>query len=518
MWLHAEIRTLADIPRHWASVAPGKTALADARRTLTYAQLDDRASQIAGAIAAAGITPGSHIGFLGKNCVEFFEVWFGAARAGCALAPLNWRSAGAELTELVKDARIPLLVASVEFAEAAHRVGDAASADVVVCGAAGPGSLDEWLDRFSGPDRAITVHESDTALLAYTSGTTGRPKGARLSHRAFGNWFLISSLEPTETWQDTDVMLMVMPNFHLAGSWVSVTALYHGGSIAMLPAFEPSAMLEAIDRYRPTIACLVPTAITMLLEHPGIAGHDFSSLRRLLYAGSPIGPETLRRAISTFGCELTQFYGTSETFIITLLRPEQHDPDDPQILTSCGEPVPLVDVRIVDAEGAEVPAGAIGEVLVRSPLMFSGYWNQPEATAAVLTGGWYHTGDLGRRDDAGRLYLVDRLKDMIVTGGENVYTVEVEGALARHPAVAAVAVVGAPDPRWGERIVAYVIPAAGAPVTAGELAEHCRSLIAGYKVPKQIHLVETLPMTASGKIRKSVLRERLAAEPAPSQA
>jgi len=445
-------------------------------------------------------------------------VWFGAARAGCALTPLNWRSAGAELTELVKDARIPLLVASVEFAEAAHRVRDAASADVVVFGTAGPGGLDEWLDRFSGPDRAITVHESDTALLAYTSGTTGRPKGARLSHRAFANWFLISSLEPTETWQDTDVMLMVMPNFHLAGSWVSVTALYHGGSIAMLPAFEPSAMLEAIDRYRPTIACLVPTAITMLLEHPGIAGHDFSSLRRLLYAGSPIGPETLRRAISTFGCELTQFYGTSETFIITLLRPEQHDPDDPQILASCGEPVPLVDVRIVDAEGAEVPPGAIGEVLVRSPLMFSGYWNQPEATAAVLTGGWYHTGDLGRRDDAGRLYLVDRLKDMIVTGGENVYTVEVEGALARHPAVAAVAVVGAPDPRWGERIVAYVIPAAGAPVTAGELAEHCRSLIAGYKVPKQIHLVETLPMTASGKIRKSVLRERLAAEPAPSQA
>ena len=180
--------------------------------------------------------------------------------------------------------------------------------------------------------------------------------------------------------------------------------------------------------------------------------------------------------------------------------------------------MPLVDVRIVDAEGAAVPAGAIGEVLVRSPLMFSGYWNQPEATAAVLTGGWYHTGDLGRRDDAGRLYLVDRLKDMIVTGGENVYTVEVEGALARHPAVAAVAVVGAPDPRWGERIVAYVIPAVGTAVTAAELAEHCRSLIAGYKVPKQIHLVETLPMTASGKIRKSVLRERLAAEPAPSQA
>jgi acyl-CoA synthetase (AMP-forming)/AMP-acid ligase II len=175
-WLHAEIRTLADIPRHWASVAPGKTALADARRTLTYAQLDDRASRIAAAIAAAGIALGSHIGFLGKNSVEFFEVWFGAVKAGCTLTPLNWRSAEAELAVLVKDARIPLLVADTEFAEAAHRVRDATGADVVVFGAAGPGSLDEWLDRFGGPDPAITVHESDTALLAYTSGTTGRPK------------------------------------------------------------------------------------------------------------------------------------------------------------------------------------------------------------------------------------------------------------------------------------------------------------------------------------------------------
>ncbi|MDN5856553.1 MAG: AMP-binding protein, partial [Actinomycetia bacterium] len=243
---------------------------------------------------------------------------------------------------------------------------------------------------------------------------------------------------------------------------------------------------------------------------------DFSSLRRLLYAGSPIAAETLRRAIATFGCDLTQFYGTSETYIITLLRPAQHDPDDAALLASCGEPVPLVEVRVVDPDGYDLPTGEIGEVLVRSPMAFSGYWNLPDATTAVLADGWYHTGDLGRRDDAGRLFLVDRLKDMIVTGGENVYSVEVERALASHPAVGAVAVVGVADLRWGERIVAAVVARPGHPVTADELVAHCREKIAGYKVPKQVHLVDALPMTSSGKVRKAVLRAQLTPSPAPA--
>lgn len=508
MWLHAEVRTLGDIPRYRATVTPDAVALVEGERSLTYRELDDRSDRVAAAIVSEGIGPGSHIGMLAKNCLEFWELWFGAAKAGCALALLNWRLAEPELAELVDDAGTPLLVAGPEFGGMAARAAGVVGRGtrVLVLGEA----WDTWLAEAPTGVPLPRVHGEDTALLAYTSGTTGRPKGAQLSHRAFVNWFLISSLEPTERWSGDDVVLMVMPSFHLAGSWVSLPGLYHGGTVVVLPAFEPGAFLEAVERYRPTITCLVPTAIGFLLDHPATAAHDFSSLRRLLYAGSSIGAETLRRALTTFGCDLSQFYGTSETYIISLLRPEQHAPSRPDVLTSCGAPVPLVDVRIVDIDGLDLPAGEIGEVLVRSPMVFNGYWNQPEATAAVLADGWYHTGDLGRRDEHGLVYLVDRLKDMIVTGGENVYSVEVERALAAHPDVALGAVVGVPDERWGEQVTAYVVARPGATLVVDALLAHCRSLIAGYKVPKEIHIVEGLPMTPSGKVRKNELRARVA--------
>lgn len=512
MWLHAEISTLADIPRYWAAAAPGKVALCDADRSVTYAELDERSDRVAAAIASSGIVPGSHIGVMAKNSVEFFEFWFGAVKAGCALVPLNWRCAEAELVELIEDAETPVLFAGAEFAEVARRVAESAGHEVEVVVVGVGAGLEGWLARHPGVAPVRRIHPEDIALVAYTSGTTGAPKGAQLSHRAFANWFLISSLEPSESWSCDDVALMVMPNFHLAGSWVTLPVLYHGGTLAVLPAFDPDAFLAAMDRYEPTVTCLVPTAIGLLLDHPGTQRRNFPSLRRLLYAGSPIGPDTLRRAIDTFDCELTQFYGTSETYIITLLRPGQHDLAEPAMLASCGSPVPLVDVRIADESGSELPAGEVGEVLVRSPMMFSGYWNMPEATAAVVENGWYHTGDLGRRDEAGLLYLVDRLKDMIVTGGENVYSVEVERALAQHSAVAVCAVVGVPDQRWGERIVAHVVTHPGAEAGEAELISHCRTLIAGYKVPKQIHLAEALPMTSSGKIRKADLRRQHATE------
>ena len=514
MWRHAEISTLVDIPRYWGTATPGKVAVLDADRSLTYLELDQRSDLVAAAIAAAGISPGARIGLMAKNSVEFFELWFGAVKAGCALAPFNWRSTEPELAALIRDAGTPLVFAGPEFAVLAERAAKPAgfAVDVVDLGAGGSG-LDEWLAGHpTGEVPAIRVHPEDIALVAYTSGTTGRPKGACLSHRAFASWFLISSLEPAETWSSDDIALMVMPSFHLAGSWVSLPAIYHGGTIAILSAFEPASFLAAVDRYQPTVTCLVPAAIGMLLDHPGTSGQSFGSLRRVLYAGSPISPEVMRCAIGAFGCELSQFYGTSETYIITLLRPEQHDPGNPALLASCGAPVPLVDVRVADTEGRDLSPGEVGEVLVRSPMVFSGYLNQPEATAAAMHEGWYRTGDLGRRDEAGLVYLVDRLKDMIVTGGENVYSVEVEKALGSFPGVGACAVIGMPDERWGERIVAYVVPRPGTEPAAAEILAHCRTLIAGYKVPKEIRFTAELPMTSSGKVRKAALRQQHAAD------
>jgi acyl-CoA synthetase (AMP-forming)/AMP-acid ligase II len=310
-------------------------------------------------------------------------------------------------------------------------------------------------------------------------------------------------------WTSEDIGLMVMPNFHLAGTLVSLPALYHGASLAILPAFDPAAFNFAVATHRPTVTCLVPTALQMVLDHKCELTPDFSSLRRILYAGSPIGQHTLQEALDTFGCEFVQFYGTTETFIITLLRPKQHRLDNPDLLKSCGQPMPGVELRIVDPGGLELGAGEAGEVLVRSPWMFSGYWNKPEATATAIIDGWYHTGDAGIRDKDGNLFLVDRLKDMIVSGGENIYSAEVERALAAHPAVQSVAVIGTPDEKWGERVVAFVVTYPDKPVDVSDLAAHCRELIAGYKVPKEIHLMEALPQTATGKVQKAALRHKL---------
>jgi acyl-CoA synthetase (AMP-forming)/AMP-acid ligase II len=492
--------------RVWSGKTPNKAALIDGGRVVTYAQLNDRSNRIANTLVTAGVRPGSHVGFLGKNSAAFFEIWVGANKAGCALAPLNWRSAAAELVEVVHDANVSLIFAGRDFTELAERVRHATETAVQVIP---EDELEQWFSRGSSADPGIAVPDSATALLGYTSGTTAAPKGVPITHGALMNWFRAAATEPSVNWDSNDVGLMVMPNFHLAGTLVSLPALYYGASLATLSAFDPAAFIFAVAAHRPTVTCLVPTAMQMLLDYKSGRPTDFSSLRRILYAGSPIGQHTLQQGLDTFGCDFVQFYGTTETFIITLLRPEQHRLDDPGLLKSCGQPMPGVELRIVDANGRDVPAGEAGEVLVRSPWMFSGYWNKPDATATAITHGWYHTGDAGIRDEDGNLFLVDRLKDMIVSGGENIYSAEVERALAAHPSVESAAVVGAPDEKWGERVVAFVVRRPDASVDVSDLVSHCRGLIAGYKVPKEIHLMDALPHTASGKVQKAALRQQL---------
>lgn len=487
--------------RVWAGKTPNKAALIDGGRIVTYAELNNRSNRIANTLTAAGIGPGRHIGFLGKNSAALFETWVGANKAGCALAPLNWRSAPAELVEVVRDANVPLIIVGREFTDPAERLRQATAVQVVA-----EDDLDNWSSGASTADPDIP---GATGLLAYTSGTTATPKGVPISHRALAKWFDAAATEPSVNWNSDDIGLMAMPNFHLAGTLVSLPALYHGASLAILPAFEPEAFAAAVAALRPSVTCLAPTAMQMLLDYASRNPVDFSSLRRMLYAGSPIGEQTLRRALDVFGCDFVQFYGTTETFIITLLRPEQHNVDNPDLLKSCGQPMPGVELRIVDVNGNDLPAGAAGEVLVRSPWMFGDYWNKPDATAAAIVDGWYHTGDAGIRDRDGNLFLVDRLKDMIVSGGENIYSAEVERALAAHPSVQSVAVLGAPDDKWGERVVAFVVPNPDVPVDMSDLVAHCRDLIAGYKVPKEIHFTGALPQTASGKVQKAALRQQL---------
>ncbi|WP_420466028.1 long-chain-fatty-acid--CoA ligase [Panacagrimonas sp.] len=510
MWLHSEVITLGDIPRYWARRKPGARALIDGSAVTTWAELDASSDRIAQALVSTGIRCPANVGFLGKNSALYFELLFGVTKAGLAMAPLNWRLSIPELVAITDDAQCPVVFVDSEFSEVLDAVAAQCATRFEIVRLSTPAGarsgLDQWLQR--GVDADLPrVHPLDTAVLIYTSGTTGKPKGVEETHRAFDGMRLCEHLGNVFDWQDGDVMLTVMPVFHLVGTGLSIQALYNGAAISVLPMLEPVSVLKVIARDRPSICALVPTAIQLLADHPESESTDFSSLRVIMYAGSSIASAVLQRAIKRMGCGFAQFYGASETLSAqTLLRPEEHDPANEQRLRSCGRPLPQIEFKVVDPEGREVPTGTVGEFWVRGPSIFRSYWRQPEATAAALHEGWYRTGDAGYRDAEGFLYIVDRVKDMIVSGGENVYSAEVEQALAKHPAVQSCAVVGLPDAKWGEAVTAVVVLRQGAQATASEIITHCRGLIAAYKAPKQVHFALSLPMTSSGKIMKREVR------------
>ena len=510
MWRYGDIRNVPDIVRYWGARAPDKVALIDGAASRTYAELDRRSSALANRLIERGVKPGTPVGFIGKNSLEFFEVWFAAGKAGCPVVPFNWRCPENELLQIVDDARSPVIFVSqdLEPVMTAVQARNQHRPELVVFDPAGLDGdrLTAWMGT-NTVDPRTPITASSLALLTYTSGTTGKPKAAVFAQEAFDHSFLVWSLEPNMSCRPDDRMLMLMPNFHLGGSWVCLEPLYAGATLSVVPQFDPAAVIEVVQRDRCTIIPLVPTAIQVLLNSPGYAPEHFASVRSIYYFGSPISADLMRRAKEGFRCQLYQLYGATEMWIATLLRPEAI-PGHEARLSACGTALPLVEMKILDPQGNPVPLGTVGEVVVRTPAMFVGYWNQPEATARVLTDGWYRTGDLGRCDSDGFYYLVDRVKDMVITGGENVYSVEVEQALLKHPAVAQAAVIGVPDDRWGEKVTAFVVLAAGQAIAEAELQAHCRAHLAGYKVPKSVHFETALPMTPSGKVQKPALRER----------
>jgi acyl-CoA synthetase (AMP-forming)/AMP-acid ligase II len=340
----------------------------------------------------------------------------------------------------------------------------------------------------------------------YSSGTTGLPKGARLTNHGLCHEIRIVA-EAMGNWRPGDVNLVVMPQFHIAGSLWGVIGFDAGARNIIMHDVDPAAILAHIADDRVSKILLVPAVILFVLQAPGCAETDFSSLEEVIYGASPITQDVLRRAQDVFGCNFAQVYGLTETTgAITHLPPADHDPAR-GLLLSCGKPLPTVDIRVVGEDGAEVAVGTVGEVITRSPLNLEGYWNLPEATAAALKDGWFHTGDAGYLDADGYLFIHDRVKDMIITGGENVYPAEVESVLSDHPAVADVGVVGIPDETWGEAVKAFVVVAPEAAVTADDLMAHAAGRIAGFKVPKSVDFIDVLPRNPSGKILKRELRK-----------
>lgn len=514
MWLYADIANVADIVRHYGARTPDKKALVEGAFSITFRELDDASSRLASALRQRGAGEGSVVGFFGKNSIPFFEVLYATAKAGATLLPLNWRLAAAELAEIVQDGQPLVIFHDHDLGPQMQAVAEQSSHRFELIplrpNDSVHGGLEDLLASASAEDPGGPADPRSPAWLMYTSGTTGRAKGVQLTHQGLNYMRLSEHFEPVFQWKSDDVLMMVMPNFHLLGTALPVQAMYNGCTVSVMPVLEPGKLLELVGKTRPSILVVAPIVIQMMLDHPGAKTADFSSLRLIMYAGSPISATLLKRAMTELPSQFMQFYGATESGgAMSILRPEQHDLQNEATLKSCGTPLPLIDFRIVDEQGQELPDGQTGEIVVRSPALFLGYRNQPEQTRSVLSQGWYRTGDAGYRDAKdGLYYIVDRVKDMIVTGGENVYSAEVEQALIRHPAVAACAVVSAPDPRWGERVTAVVVKKPDATVTEQDLMDHCRTLIAGYKVPKQVVFETTLPMNPTGKVLKRVLRAK----------
>ena len=482
-------------------------ALVGATRTVTYAELWRRGNQVAHALTAAGVGEGERVAYLDLNNPEFFEVMLGAAKIGAAIAPLNFRLTPTEMGRIVADAEARVLVVGPAFEAALPVIESEAPglARVVRTG----GDYESWLAAASDADPGRPSSDDDVVLQLYTSGTTGLPKGVMLT-----NANCSALLDVADAWDvdETSVSLVAMPLFHIGGSGWANVSLARGGTNVLVPMIDPASLLDTIEKARITNAFLVPAVLQMLCAVPGADDRDFSSIRSIAYGASPITSAALTRSLEVFKAPLFQVYGLTETTgAITELSSTDHDPGGPRqhLMRSAGKPYPWVEMKAVDpATGQDCGAGAVGEIWTRSVQNSPGYWHKPADTAAAFDAdGWLHTGDAGYLDDEGYLFLTDRIKDMIVSGAENVYPIEVESALSEHPDVADVAVIGVPDDTWGEKVLAVVVRRPGSDLTEEELLDWARGRIAGFKRPRSVDFADELPRNPSGKLLKRVLRE-----------
>ena len=505
---------VADVIRRAARRRPEVVALRHDDRALTYAQLDERSNRLAQALLQSGIGRGARVAYLGRSAPEVIELLLAASKIGAVIVPLNWRLAPRELAGVLEDSRAPLLIAHAGYLHTAESLRADASRPLAlrIVGCEHPDAYEPWLMAHDPIDPGGRGEPGDVIVQMYTSGTTGVPKGVLTTHRN-----LAAAAATSSRWGfDSDaISLTPLPLFHIGGiGWV-YCGLWHAATTILVSEFVAAEVLDTLERWKVTNPIFVPTMLQMLTAVPGAAERDYSALRSIVYGASPITTTALRAALRTFGCELIGLYGLTETTgaVVHLDGPD-HDADGPRqhLLRSAGRPYEWVELRIVDlSSGKRLPPHSVGEVWLRAPNVMSGYFNRPAETAAALTAdGWLRTGDGGYLDDDGYLFLTDRVKDMIVSGAENVYPIEVEEVLAQHPDVADVAVIGVPDEHWGEAVKALVIGRDGRAPSPSDLLAFARARLAGYKLPRSIEVVEHLPRTPTGKVLKRELRERYA--------
>jgi acyl-CoA synthetase (AMP-forming)/AMP-acid ligase II len=503
------IETLAEIPGLHGRDHADAIALQCDGRTVTYGDLERRSDAAADMLAALGVAPGGRVAWLGSSHEAFFEILFGAAKARACLVPINSRLAIPELAFVLDDSSASVLFVTADHLATAKAVlvEIARWIELIVVGdARSPFADYEALREAAPPAPARAPLPSDDVVQMYTSGTTGLPKGVRLTNANLAAFVNTGMTFRGLDFAPRDVFLGVMPLFHVGGVNPALTCLAGGARMILIPTFEPGAVLRMVEAERASVMGFVPAMLGMLLRSPEAARCDLSSVEKLIYGGSPISEAVLGAAFARLNCDIVQMYGMTESSAAgTILTPEDHRAGR---LRSCGRPWPDHEVRIADAAGATAPVGEIGEIQIRGPGVMAGYWNRPRETAETITpDGWLKTGDAAYRDADGYFHVHDRVKDMIVSGGENVYPAEVENAIMGCPGVAEAAVIGVPDPRWGEAVKAIVTLAPGAETDEGAVIDWVRARIAGYKTPKSVEFVEALPRNATNKVLRRVLRE-----------
>jgi acyl-CoA synthetase (AMP-forming)/AMP-acid ligase II len=503
---------------------PQREAVVEGDLRLTYQEFGQRTAALAHALSGLGLSKGKVAGIIAPNVHQYLETYYACALLGVVLNPLNFRLSHHEMSFILGDSGAEIILAHTDFAETvAQTVAACPGVKQLIWIGEGdcPPVEAETLayeEFISGQPTDLpqmpALGSEDLAHLYYTSGTTGKPKGVMLTH---GNvtFHALSAIAELNL-SDADTWVHVAPLFHLADAWASFAITWTGGKHVCVPYFDAEQVLMTIETERVTISNMIPTMLNMMVNHPKINDFDYSSLRAILSGGAPIAPETVKKIVDALGCDYIQTYGMTETspyLTVSILKQHLKSlPEDEQlaIKSRTGRPFIGVELKVVRADGSQVEPDdqEVGEIIVRGPIVTPGYWNRPEATTQAIVDGWLHTGDLAVIDSEGYVNIVDRAKDMIITGGENVYSTEVEYVLYEHPAVLECAVIGLADEKWGEAVKAVVVRRPDSQVSEQELILHVKERLAHFKAPKSVDFIEEIPKTGSGKIYKKGLKER----------
>jgi len=507
--LNRSVINIGDWITKWSCLQPRKRAFIFEDRPFTYQEVSLRTNQLCHFLLALGVQKGDRVSVLLYNGPQYLEMFFALSKIGAILVPLNWRLAGPELEFIIRDSGTRMVVFDLDFKEVMTSIRphlNLSHGDYISVGSPCPAWARDYEKGLLAcpvkePHLGVSIGDEDPHILMYTSGTTGTPKGAILSHRK--TFFNTLNADLVYHLTSEDIMIVSRPLFHSGGLLVEAApVLYKGGTLILKKRFRPHEILETIQKHRVTLLEMAATVYQFILQECDLTQYDLSSVRCCFTGGERVSQAMLREYYKK-GITLSQIFGQTETSTITFLSPE----DAPLKIGSVGLPVFHGEVRIVDNTGEDVRPGEVGEIIVKGPTLMSGYWNRPELTAETVRDGWLHTGDLAIKDEEGYIYLVDRKKDMYISGGENIYPAEIEKVLLTHPKTFDAGIVGIPDEKWGEVGKAFIVLKPGETMRNGEVFEFLKGNVASYKIPKVVEVVDELPKTASGKIQKFVLKE-----------